>query len=199
MALGDRRPAIFLDKDGTVVDDVPYNVDPARVALSDGAGEALRALAEAGYALVIVSNQSGVARGLFPESALEHVARHLAAALAPYGVRLEGFVYCPHHPHGAVGEYSLECSCRKPMPGMLERAAAEHRLDLLRSWMVGDILDDVEAGRRAGCRTVLIDNGNETEWNDGVLRRPDVIAPDLGTAAEAIIAAPDAVRLGAEP
>jgi D-glycero-D-manno-heptose 1,7-bisphosphate phosphatase len=191
VAVDGSRAAVFLDKDGTVVDDVPYNVDPSRIALAEGVGEALGALARAGYAIVLVSNQSGVARGLFPESALAGVARHLEAELGALGVRLDGFYFCPHHPDGRVREYAVACCCRKPMPGMLERAAADHGLQLARSWMVGDILDDVEAGRRAGCRTVLVDIGHETEWDVGPLRRPDLVVPNLPAAAEAIVAASD--------
>jgi histidinol-phosphate phosphatase family protein len=182
-------PAVFLDKDGTLVEDVPYNVDPTQVRLAPGAAEGLAALHEAGYALVVVSNQSGVARGRFPEAALLGVERSLRRLLAAFGVPLAGFYYCPHHPEGAVPAYTMRCACRKPAPGMLHRAAAELGLDLARSWMVGDILDDVEAGRAAGCRTILIDNGNETEWRSGPGRRPTRVAADLAEAARLILAA----------
>jgi histidinol-phosphate phosphatase family protein len=171
-------PAVFLDKDGTLVEDVPFNVDPARVRLGPGAAEGLAALHAGGFLLVVVSNQSGVAGGLFPESALTGVWARLGALLAP--VPLAGCYHCPHGP--ADG-----CDCRKPEPGLLRRAAAELGIDLARSWMVGDILNDVEAGRRAGCRTVLIDNGNETEWAPGPDRRPHHTAPDLARAARVIL------------
>jgi histidinol-phosphate phosphatase family protein len=181
--------AVFLDKDGTLLADVPYNVDPDRCRLTPGAGEGLRRLAEAGFALVVVSNQSGVARGLFPESALEGVRRRVAELLAEHGVRLLDFRWCPHLPGGSVQRYAVECSCRKPSPGMLLSAAADHGLDPRRSWMVGDILDDIEAGRRAGCRTVLLDNGGETVWRlDRRERLPHHVAADLAEAAEIIAA-----------
>lgn len=179
--------AVFLDKDGTLVEDVPYNVDPALIRLTAGAGLALRKLSGAGYKLIVVSNQSGVARGLFPESALARTEERLGTLLAEYGVRLDGFYYCPHHPEGSVAEYAVECVCRKPAPGMLLKAAAEHGIALGRSWMVGDILNDVEAGRRAGCSTILLDNGNETEWQLNRLRLPDCIAGDLDAAAARIL------------
>jgi histidinol-phosphate phosphatase family protein len=181
--------AVFLDKDGTLVEDVPYNVDPARVRLSPGAGEGLARLRAAGYRLIIVSNQSGVARGLFPESALAAVEARLGELLAGYGVRPVGFYVCPHHPDGLVAEYAVACECRKPAPGLIRRAAREHAIDLGRSWFVGDILDDVEAGRAAGCRTVLIDNGNETEWILTRDRRPHAVAADLAGAARLILGA----------
>jgi len=172
------RAAVFLDKDGTLVEDVPFNVDPERIRLTPGAAEALAALHGAGFALAVVSNQPGVAGGLFPESALEGVWARLTELLAP--VPLAGFYHCPHGP--ADG-----CACRKPAPGLLRRAAAELGIDLGRSWMVGDILNDVEAGRRAGCRTVLIDNGNETEWIRGVDREPHYRVRDIREAARVIL------------
>jgi histidinol-phosphate phosphatase family protein len=183
------RRAVFLDKDGTLVEDVPYNVDPALVRLAPGAAEGLRALAAAGYLLVVVSNQSGVARGYFPEAALAGVEARLRGLLAECGVSLASFSWCPHHPGGSVAAYAVPCECRKPQPGQILRAARELGLDPRRSWMVGDILDDVEAGRRAGCRTVLIDNGNETEWLRSPVRTPDLTAAGLADAARLILAA----------
>jgi histidinol-phosphate phosphatase family protein len=180
--------AIFLDKDGTLIENVPYNVNPALIELSWHAGPALQMFRDMGFSLFVVTNQSGVAKGLFTECALEPVHHRLAERLAQYGVELDGFYYCPHSPDGAVSRYAISCTCRKPMPGMLLQAAREHGIDLARSWMVGDILHDVEAGRRAGCRTVLIDNGNETEWKMNELRKPDLVAPDLYVAAQLISA-----------
>ena len=178
------RPAVFLDKDGTLIDDVPYNVDPARVRLAAGAGEGTRALQAAGHALVVVTNQSGVARGLFAPAELAGVRARIEELL---GLRLDGFYGCPHHPEGRVAAYTGACDCRKPRPGLLLRAARELGLDLARSWMVGDILDDVEAGSRAGCRTALLQSGGETEWLAGPHRTPTIVAADLGDAARQIL------------
>jgi D,D-heptose 1,7-bisphosphate phosphatase len=180
------RRAIFLDKDGTLVDDVPYNVDPDRIRLAAGASEGLPRLREAGFRLIVISNQSGFARGLFAEEALGPVRDRVRDLLANIGVELDGFYYCPHHPEGTVPPYAVACGCRKPEPGLLLSAARERGVALRESWFIGDILDDVEAGRRAGCRTVLIDNGNETEWRRSRLRRPDVVARDLAEAARLI-------------
>ncbi len=185
---GGGRAFVFLDKDGTLVENVPYNVDPARMRLGRGAAEGLAALHAAGYGLAVVSNQSGVARGFFPESALAGVWRRLQELFAEAGVPLAGFYWCPHHPEGSVAAYAVTCDCRKPAPGLVRRAAAELRADLSASWAVGDILDDVEAGRRAGCRTVLLDSGGETVWARGPERRPHVTASDLADAARRILA-----------
>jgi D-glycero-D-manno-heptose 1,7-bisphosphate phosphatase len=192
------RRAIFIDKDGTLVENVPYNVFPGLLELTWQAGQGLQLFRQLGYALCVVSNQSGLAQGLFTETALDLLHRRLAQTLAQYGVVLDGFYYCPHSPDGVITRYAIPCTCRKPMPGMLYRAAREHGLDLAQSWMVGDILDDIEAGRRAGCRTVLIDNGNETEWKRSPLRTPHLTAPNLYTAAAMIAAWEDTPAVGGE-
>lgn len=166
-----RRPAVFVDKDGTLIENVPYNVDPARLRFMPDAAEALAALRRAGFALVVVTNQSGIARGLFTPAALaalEHALRRQLRAAA--GIELDDFVFCPHGPDAAGDPV---CACRKPQPGMLMRAAAAHGLDLARSWIVGDTLDDIEAGHRAGCRGALFDSGGETVWRRSPLRVPD--------------------------
>jgi D-glycero-D-manno-heptose 1,7-bisphosphate phosphatase len=181
------KRAVFFDKDGTLLDDVPYNVDRSLMRLAPGAPEALALLGAHGFALFVVSNQSGVALGRFPYAALAAMEAHLRDMFAECGVTLHGAYWCPHHPEGVVARYAMPCACRKPAPGLVMRAASKHGLDLPQSWLVGDILDDVEAGARAGCRTVLVDNGHETEWLDAPLRRPTVRVPDLYRAALAII------------
>ena len=184
------QPAIFLDKDGTLVNDVPYNVDPARIELSAGAEVALPQLVQHGFQLVVVSNQSGIARGYFDESALGEVERRLRKLLGLIGVPLAGFYYCPHFAQGRVSPYSIECECRKPKPGLLLRAADDLGLDLSSSWMIGDILDDVEAGHLAGCKSILLINGGETQWEFSSQRLPDAVACDLVGAADWVISRP---------
>jgi len=183
-----RCSAIFLDKDGTILVDVPYNVDPDKMYPAPGALAALRQLGRLDCPLIVVSNQSGLALGRFARPALSHVHARLARMFDESGARLHDFYYCPHHPQGSVPAYARDCSCRKPAPGMLLRAAVEHDIDLQTSWMVGDILNDVEAGRRVGCRTILIDNGNETEWQMSPQRTPDFVVGDLEAASRIIIA-----------
>ncbi len=179
--------AVFLDKDGTLVEDIPYNIDPERIRLEEGALASLRLLQDHGYQLIVVSNQSGVARGFFEEQDLHAVRQRLEELLSPAGIVLTDFYYCPHHPQGTVSKYAVNCYCRKPQPGMLYRAAREHDLRLADSWMVGDILHDMEAGNRAGCKTILIDNHHETEWNLNTLRCPKFIAKNLEEAARVIL------------
>ena len=183
------RRAVFLDKDGTLIENVPYNVDRTRIRLAPKAIDALLLLSGLGYELIVVSNQPGVALGLFPPGALTAVEEHLNDLFLAHGFKLAACYWCPHHPDGIVRDYALTCTCRKPMPGLLHVAAREHDIDLARSWLVGDILNDVEAGRRAGCRTILLDNGNETEWLTGPWRQPHYTAHDLAEAARIVLAA----------
>lgn len=179
--------AIFLDKDGTLVEDVPYNVDPARIRIYPEVVAALTALSTQGYKLLVVSNQPGIAHGYVDGAAVERAGTHLLRMLKDEDVHIDGFYYCPHHPEGAVDSYRVHCECRKPQPGLLRRAAREHRVDLFASWMIGDILNDVEAGKRAGCRTILVDRGNETEWLPGKFRQPDLTARNLDEALHYIL------------
>ncbi|CAN5910171.1 N/A [soil metagenome] len=186
--------AVFLDKDGTIIEDVPYSVDPNQMRLLIGAAAGLRLVHEAGYRLVVVSNQSGVARGYFPEAALEVVRQRLEAMLDDLGVPLSGFYYCPHHPAGVVPGYTQSCECRKPKAGLVWKACRDLGIDPVKSWLIGDTLDDVEAGRRAGCRTVWITAAHPaaiapaaspliSSW-----RRPHLQAPDLAQAARLLLA-----------
>jgi len=119
------RPAVFLDRDGTIIHEVGYLSRPEQVELLPGAIEGLQHLQQCGYALVIVSNQSGVARGYFPESAIHAVHRHLIEILEARGIHLAGMYYCPHHPEGTVQKYRKTCRCRKPEPGMVEQAVRD--------------------------------------------------------------------------
>jgi D-glycero-D-manno-heptose 1,7-bisphosphate phosphatase len=177
------RPAVFLDRDGTLVEEVPYLHDPGRVVLLGGVA-ALGRLAEAGYALVVVTNQAGVARGLYDEAAVDAVHRRLAELLAGAGVRLDAVLHCPHHPDGTVPGYAGACRCRKPGPGMLEAAAERLGLDLGASWLVGNHPADVGAALAAGVRPLFVTTGRAA----GLPPPPGVAAvADLEAAARAVL------------
>ncbi len=179
--------AIFLDRDGTLVHSRHYPSRPEELQLYRGIRSGLRRLQLAEFKLVVVTNQSGIARGYFSELDLERMHLHLRRQLARASVRLDGIYYCPHHPDGAIPALAMRCTCRKPQPGMALQAAADLDLDLGRSWFVGDILNDIEAGRRAGCRTVLVDLGTESPAHDR-LRQPHFIARDTRHALRIIAA-----------
>lgn len=154
--MGER--AVFFDRDGTLIEHYDYLSKPEQVQLLAHTGAALRRLKAHGYRLVVVTNQSAVARGMVTERTLGDIHDRLKALLVKEGAYLDGVYYCPYHPEAVVDKYKQQSELRKPAPGMLELAAADHGLDLAQSWMVGDELRDVEAGQRAGCRTVLLDS-----------------------------------------
>ncbi len=177
--------AIFLDRDGTLVHAEHYPSRPEQLRLYDNLGPGLRALQAMNFSLVVITNQAGIAHAYFTEVDLQRMHKHLTATLAAIGVHLTAIYYCPHHPAGCLPQFSFPCSCRKPQPGLLFRAASDLNIDLEQSWFIGDILDDVEAGNRAGCRTVLVDLGTEL-LPASVIRYPTFVAPDTRQALEII-------------
>jgi len=181
------RRALFLDRDGTLIYPVHFPSRPEELRIYARLGPALRALQEMDFLLVIITNQSGLARGYFTAADLDRMHAYLRAELERMGVRLDGIYYCPHHPNGSIHELAITCECRKPRPGLLLQAAEELDIDLARSWFVGDILDDVEAGNLAGCRTALVDLGTESP-PASPLRRPAFVADSTRHALDGILA-----------
>lgn len=171
-----KRPAVFFDRDGTVIVDVGYPKDPNQVQLLDGIGPALRTLQQR-FALVLVSNQSGIGRGMITPEEAERVHERTVACLAEQGIHLDAARYCPHAPEDG-------CRCRKPSPEMLLQAARALALDLTQSYMVGDRATDLEAGKRAGCRSILLrqDRPPNTDFPAA-----DVIAGDWQAVARYIL------------
>ncbi|MBV8459832.1 MAG: HAD family hydrolase [Candidatus Eremiobacteraeota bacterium] len=176
--------AIFLDRDGTLNADSGYVAEPDDVRLEDNAAEGAAALEHAGFALVITSNQSGIARGFLTEVQADEVDARVQALLRERGVTITASYRCPHLPEGSVSRYAVECDCRKPKPGMLLRAARDLGIDLSRSWTVGDGARDVEAGLAAGTKTVRITR-DPAETGDGLR---NFCASDLAAAARIITA-----------
>ncbi len=188
------RPAVFIDRDGTLTQEVGYVNHPERLRLLPRSAQAVRRLNEAGIAAVVVTNQAGVARGYFSEEVLAAVNAALVAQLKDAGAFLDGIYVCLHHPTEGVPPYRVVCDCRKPKPGLLQRAAADHGLDLARSTLVGDKASDLVAARAAGARGVLVLTGYGLgEW---AYRRhrfgaaPDHVAEDLLEAVEWTLARP---------
>jgi D,D-heptose 1,7-bisphosphate phosphatase len=180
------RPAVFLDRDGTVIEHVPYLSDPALVRLLPGSAEALKRLHRAGFARVLVTNQSAIGRGMLTVDRLDQIHTELNRQLAACGTTLDGIYYCPHAPD-SDDRTVVECPDRKPGPGMLLRAAAELKLDLGASWMVGDLISDVLAGLNAGCRSILVQSGQTTTAETAALAGRSPIAADLAAATDLIL------------
>jgi D-glycero-D-manno-heptose 1,7-bisphosphate phosphatase len=165
------KPAMFLDRDGVVIEDTNYVRSIDKVRLIPGSAEAIAALNRAGWTVAIATNQAGIARGLFSFETVNEIHEHLVELLRVYGAHVDGFYFCPHHPAGEVKEYRCECECRKPKPGMLLKAANELGIDLTRSWMIGDRISDLEAGSAVGCKTVLVRTGYGSLVNPVELNR----------------------------
>ena len=177
------RRAVFLDRDGVLVADRDWLTQPEDISVLPGVPGALRALASAGFVLVVVSNQAVVARGLLAESEVRSIHEHLDRELLRLGgVAPAAYYFCPHHPSATVPEYRVSCDCRKPRPGLLLAASRDLRLDRGRSYLVGDRLSDVAAGQRAGCRTVLVLTGKHLARP---FETPDPPDPDLEADWEA--------------
>jgi histidinol-phosphate phosphatase family protein len=177
------RPAVFLDRDGTLIDDEHYLSDPARVRLRPGAARTLARLREAGLALIVVTNQSGIARGMFGEAEYEAVRARLDELLAAGGATLDASYHCPHHP-----EFGEPCACRKPGIALFQQAASEHALDLARSAFVGDKLRDVTPAARFGALGVLVPSP-ETGFGDIERAREQfAVSTTLDAAADRVLA-----------
>jgi D-glycero-D-manno-heptose 1,7-bisphosphate phosphatase len=189
-----RRPAVFLDRDGTIIEHVHYLRDPAEVRLLPGAADALKRLADAGFARVVVTNQSAIARGMLTVEGLALVHDEMNRQLAEAGAAVDAIYYCPDAPAGD-DRTAVDSVDRKPGPGMLLRAADDHGLDLAASWMIGDMISDVLAGRNAGCRgSILVRTGAESVAAEAALGPGDPAVDDLIAAADLILS--DAGRDG---
>ena len=209
MKEGHRQAAVFLDRDGTINEEVGYMDRLEKLKLIPVAAEAIRLINASGMKTVVVTNQSGVARGLFDEAFVETVHLRLREMLQAEGAFLDGIYFCPHHPTEGQERYLRTCDCRKPAPGLLLQAAADLNLDPVRSYMVGDTLKDMEAGARIGAQGIIVRTGYGSESaatlstgeepgrkilggrehpiNESVLVRPIHIAEDILAAAQWIV------------
>ena len=174
--------AVFLDRDGTIAEDVNYCRKPEDFRIFPWAPEAIRMLNGAGFKVIVITNQSGIARGYFTEEMLAQIHEKMLKELAEQGARIDGVYYCPHHPDD-------NCECRKPKTALFQQAAKDFNLDLKTSWVVGDSWRDIEAGRRIGTKTILVKSGPSRGNED--CDPPDFIAENLLEAAKRIIGARD--------
>jgi D-glycero-D-manno-heptose 1,7-bisphosphate phosphatase len=178
------KRAVFIDRDGTINEEREYLYRTDDFAFIPGAPQAIRLLNEAGFLVIVVTNQSGVARGFYTEEDVHLLHSHITSHLERFGARVDAWFYCPHHPAGR-GSYALPCRCRKPLPGMFLEAAGRFDIDLESSIMIGDKLVDVEAGKAAGCRSILVRTGYGSE-EEHMCRNGIEIYDNLLAAAESL-------------
>jgi D-glycero-D-manno-heptose 1,7-bisphosphate phosphatase len=184
------RPAVFIDRDGTILDELGYVVPGSTVNLYPFSAAAITKLTDAGFPVVVITNQGGIALGMYDHAFVDETHATLTESLAQAGARISAWYYCPHHPDGKVPEFAIACECRKPGTGLLEAAARDLHLDLHSSWVVGDQWRDIELARRAGARGILVRTGYggrlEKDWPQDI-PPPPVICDDLEAAAEFIL------------
>ena len=183
--------AVFLDRDGTVNEEVGYLRDIDKLVLIPGVAGAIRRLSDAGFKIVLVTNQSGVARGYFPEALVHEAHARLDEMLKQEGARIDAVYYCPHHPTAGNSRYTVDCDCRKPRTGLLDRAARDMDINVSHSYMVGDKWSDVELGQRAGAITILVQSGfshdDPGNKRPAHVKDPDFVAGTLREAADWIL------------
>jgi D-glycero-D-manno-heptose 1,7-bisphosphate phosphatase len=184
------KPAVFIDRDGTILDEMGYVVPGSEIKIYHFSAPAIIKLAQAGFPVVVITNQGGIALGMYDHAFVDRTHASLAETLAKNGAEITAWYYCPHHPEGKVPEFTQVCACRKPGTAMLESAARDLDLDLSRSWVVGDQWRDIELARRAGANGILVRTGYgaglEKEWPSDIAR-PPVVCDDLMAAADHIL------------
>jgi len=176
--------AVFLDRDGVICEDVHYMKDPSQFKLLPKVGDAIRLLNEKNWKVIVVTNQSGIARGYLTLEDLQRIHQKMITELHKLGAFLDAIYFCPHHPTVGLRPYRKECNCRKPKPGMLFQAAKDFNINLKRSFMIGDKTIDIQAGKEAGCLTILISSHQNKPLNGP---KPDFIATNLFEASKIIL------------
>jgi D-glycero-D-manno-heptose 1,7-bisphosphate phosphatase len=186
------KRAVFIDRDGTISEEVGYINHPSRFRVFPYAADAIKQLNDAGWLAIVVTNQAGVARGYFSEHMIQTVHAEMTKELVSGGARLDAIYYCAHHPSVGEPPYRLDCDCRKPKPGLISRAARDFNIDLAGSWMVGDRHSDVELARNAGVKSMFVMSGyGRGEWEHqraNWTEQPDLVAENLLEAVRAIVA-----------
>jgi D-glycero-D-manno-heptose 1,7-bisphosphate phosphatase len=186
-----KRPALFMDRDGTISEEVGYVNHPSRFRLFPYSAEAIKLLNDNGWLAILVTNQAGVARGYFAEEVILQVHDRLRRGLENASAKLDAIYYCAHHPSVGDPPYRVDCDCRKPKTGLIERATADFAIDLERSWMVGDRYGDIELARNAGLHSAFVLSGygrGEWEYQRGAWKlEPEIVADDLLVAVKTII------------
>lgn len=180
------RNCIFLDRDGTINQEVGYLCSKEQIKILDGAAEGIRKWNENGFLVIMVSNQSGIARGYFSMETAQQINTEIIKRLKSKGARIDDVYLCPHHKEGIIPEYAVCCTCRKPLPGMIWKARDQYQIDLSQSYMIGDKESDLAAARNAGCRGILVMTGYGEQEVHNIAEKPYYIAKNLDDAAQMI-------------
>ena len=180
--------AVFLDRDGVITQEPPHYAHKlSQLELISRSADAIRLLNENGFMVIIASNQAGIARGYYREEDVVLFSQAVKENLAKEGAYVDAIYYCPHHPEAKIERYRVDCNCRKPKPGMLTRAEKELNIDLKQSFVVGDKLSDIEAGKRAGCKTIMVKTGHGVEELKSNLIKCNYVADDLYDAVKYVV------------
>jgi len=182
-----KNKAVFLDRDGTIIEDTGYISTPAQIKFIPGSIAAIKKLNQAGYKVIVITNQSGVARGLFSEDMLQTIDKVVHRQILNGHAQVDGFYYCPHHPEHGVYPYKQKCDCRKPEIGLIKKAVKEHQIELDGSWLVGDHSCDIAAGQKAGVQTVFVLTGHGAKERENLPAKPGHTAADLAAAVKYIL------------
>lgn len=182
-----KRKAVFLDRDGTINIEKHYLYRTEDFEFIEGVPEAIALLRQRGYLAIVVTNQAGVARGMYTERQVDELHRYINGELRKRDTQIDGFYYCPHHPTAGIGKYRVKCNCRKPETGLLERACRDFGIEKDGSWVVGDKSGDIESGKRFGLKTILVRTGYGRTLEEEGYREADYIADDLYQAVKTII------------
>jgi D-glycero-D-manno-heptose 1,7-bisphosphate phosphatase len=186
-----KRPAVFIDRDGTISEEVGYVNHPSRFRLFPYSSEAIRILNDAGWLAIVITNQAGVARGYFSEDVIHKIHDQLTRDLQNESAKIDAIYYCAHHPSVGDPPYRLDCDCRKPKPGLIQQAASDFEIDLEASWMAGDRYSDVELAHNAGLRSAFVLSGyGRGEWEyqrQAWAHRPDLVCENLLEAVKSIV------------
>jgi D-glycero-D-manno-heptose 1,7-bisphosphate phosphatase len=182
--MSEKSKAVFLDRDGTIIEDSGYINSPEQIKFIPGSIEAIKKLNEAGYKVVIISNQAGIARGLLSEDMLQTIDKIIHRQVLSGGGHIDASYYCPHHPEHGVHPYKQACDCRKPHPGLIKKAVRDHNIELSGSFMVGDKSSDIGTGKRAEVKTIFVRTGHGQEE---LKEKPDHLADNLTEAVRWIL------------
>lgn len=174
-----KSKACFLDRDGVLIEEGNYLSSPSGVVIFSETIQALKILRENGFKVIVITNQGGVAKGYYKEKSISEVHKEIDCQLIKFGLKVDKYYYCPHHPEGTVKKYSITCKCRKPSPGLIFDAVKDFDIDISKSFLIGDKISDIEAAQKAGCEGILVRTGHGLEYIEKAKKKNIIIAENI--------------------